>query len=299
MEQFPIQAIIPEYYFPQLKELPQAPQKLFMRGDIDRIAGTILLTVVGSRKYSPYGKQVCESLIKGLAGYPITIVSGLAIGIDAIAHQAALDAGLPTIAFPGSGLDWNVLYPAQHKKLAQKILEAGGILLSEFESNVAGAPWNFPKRNRLEAGIATMTIVIEAKEKSGTLITSRLATEYNKIVGAVPGAITAANSVGANWLLRLGAVPITNSNDILYELGFAEPGTLPFPARSAIGPGDDPSLPLNEIEEKIIHILVSPLSKETIIEITGLDAVTASIAFSTLEIKGVVKETYGLLERIQ
>jgi DNA processing protein len=287
MEQFPIQTIIPEQYFPQLKELPQAPKQLYMRGNIERIIGTTLLTVVGSRKHSHYGKQVCESLIRGLAGYPITIVSGLAIGIDAIAHQAALDANLPTIAFPGSGLNWEVLYPTQHKKLAQNILEAGGILLSEYNPDTHSMPWFFPERNRLEAGIATMTLVIEAEEKSGTLITSRLATEYNKTVGAVPGMITSPTSVGANWLLKLGAVPITDSDDILQELGFGKRGTLPLY-----------NIILNETEQKIISLLTSPLSKETIIEILSLDIVTASIAFSTLEIKGVIQETYGLIERI-
>lgn len=288
MEEYPIETINPDHYFPQLSEIPQPPKLLYVRGKLDRIIGTTLLAVVGSRNYSSYGKTVCEQLISGLRDYPITIVSGLALGIDAIAHQAALDAGLPTIAFPGSGLSWNALYPQQHKKLAYRILKEGGVLLSEFEHNTTGAYWTFPQRNRLEAGIAVMTLVIEAKEQSGTLITSRLATEYNKIVGAVPGPITSPTSIGANWLLKLGAVPITDSNDILRELGFTERGKLPFP----------PSIILNETEEKILTLLQTPQSKETIIETLGLDTITATIAFSTLEIKGIVRETYGLLERI-
>lgn len=296
MEEFPIQTIVPEQYFPQLKELPQTPKKLFMRGTLDRIIGTTFITVVGSRSYTSYGKMACQKLISGLRGYPVTIVSGLAIGIDAIAHQAALDAGLPTIAFPGSGLNWNVLYPAQNKKLAKQILESGGLLLSEFENNMGSMPWYFPQRNRLEAGIAVMTIVIEAKEKSGTLITARLATEYNKTVGAVPGPITAPTSTGANWLLKLGAVPITDSEDILKELGFELPGQLPL--RFAVASGGGDNIVLNETEEKILAVLRTPLSKETIIEILDMDPITASISFSTLEIKGVIKETYGLIERI-
>ena len=286
MEEFPIETIDPIACFPQLAEIPQPPKKLFMRGSLERIMGTTLVTVVGSRSFTPYGKMACQKLIKGLEGYPITIVSGLAIGIDAIAHEAALDAGLPTIAFPGSGLDWNVLYPVQNKKLAKRIIKEGGVLLSEFENASRGAPWTFPQRNRLEAGIAVMTIVIEAREKSGTLITSRLATEYNKIVGAVPGPIDAPASVGANWLLKLGAVPITDSDDILRELGFSPRGTLPFH-----------TIELNEAEEKIMNVLRAPLSKEAIIEMADMDLVTASIAFSTLEIKGVIKETYGLIEK--
>jgi DNA processing protein len=287
MEEFPIETIVIAETFPQLAELPQPPKTLFMRGSLARIIGTTLITVVGSRRHSSYGKYACEKLIKGLEGYPITIVSGLAIGIDAIAHQAALDAGLPTIAFPGSGLNKSVIYPSQHKKLAERILQQGGILLSEFKPETVGAPWTFPQRNRLEAGIAHMTVVIEAEEQSGTLITSRLATEYNKTVGAVPGPINSPTSVGANWLLKLGAVPITDSADILRELGFALPSTLPFP-----------TIILNDTETLIINALTSPQSKETVVGSLRLDPISAAIAFSTLEIKGLIREVYGRVERI-
>jgi DNA processing protein len=296
MEQFPIQTIIPEQYFPQLLEIPEPPKTLHMRGSLDRMVGTTLITVVGSRKYSSYGKYACETLIRGLRDYPVTIVSGLAIGIDAIAHQTAIDVGLPTIAFPGSGLQWDVLYPNQHIDLAEKILLSGGALLSEFDHTTRGAYWTFPTRNRLEAGIASMTIVIEAEPKSGTLITSRLATEYNKTVGAVPGPINSPTSIGANWLLKLGAVPITESADILRELNLQGQGTLPlWDAETHQSKGD--SIVLNEVEQQIIDALRTPLSKDTIIETLALDAITASIAFSTLEIKGVIKETYGLIQR--
>jgi DNA processing protein len=228
MQHFPIETLSIEHFFPQLKEIPNYPETLNIRGSLERIVDTTLIAIVGSRKCTPYGKQACEQLIKGLAGYPVTIVSGLAYGIDAIAHQAAIDSNIPTIAFPGSGLDWDVLYPKQNKTLAEKILRAGGVLLSEFENDHTVAPWNFPMRNRLEAGIASLIIVIEAAEQSGTLITARLGTEYNKVVGAVPGPITSETSRGANWLLKLGAVPITCSEDILRELNIDIPGELPF-----------------------------------------------------------------------
>jgi DNA processing protein len=288
MEEFPIETINALEVFPQLAEIPQPPRTLFMRGSLERIIGTVLVTVVGSRNYSSYGKYACEKLIKGLRDYPVTIVSGLAIGIDAIAHQAALDAGLPTIVFPGSGLHWDALYPRQHKKLAEAILRAGGILLSEFDHDIIGAPWTFPQRNRLEAGIAHMTLVIEAEEQSGTLITSRLATEYNKTVGAVPGPINSPTSVGANWLLKLGAVPITDSADIIRELGFQALGGLPFPN----------SIILNDTETLIINALTSPHTKEGLLETLHLDPVSGGIAFSSLEIKGVIREVYGRIERI-
>jgi len=287
MSDFPIQKIDPIVAFPQLAEIPQTPKSLNIRGTLDRTIGTKFVTVVGSRRYTSYGKNVCQSLISGLAGYPITIVSGLALGIDSIAHQAALDAGLPTIAFPGSGLDWDVLYPAQHRGLAEDILKNGGALISEYENNTRSAPWTFPQRNRLEAGISDITIIIEAEENSGTLITARLGTEYNKIVGAVPGPITSSTSYGSNWLIRRGAVPITSTKDILQELGFAE----------NISARETEYLMLNADEEKVLAILSEAKTKEEIIEELDLDANEANIIFSTLEIKGVIKETLGYIER--
>jgi DNA processing protein len=218
MDHFPIQTIPIGHYFPQLLELPQPPIQLYIRGNINSIVDTTFITFVGSRKHTDYGKRVCQNLIRGLKDYNVTIVSGLAIGIDAIAHRTAIEVGLPTIAFPGSGLAEQSVYPRQHLSLAQDILEHGGILLSELDPDEKGAPWTFPQRNRLLAGISVMTVIIEAEEKSGTLITSRLATEYNKTVGTVPGPIDSPTSFGTNELLKLGAVPITSSMDIVLEL---------------------------------------------------------------------------------
>ena len=169
--------------FPEsLKEIPQVPEKLYIVGTLPDPHAYYYLSVVGSRKYTSYGREAAERIIKGLAGYPIVIVSGLATGIDGIAHRAALDAGLLTVAFPGSGLDASVLYPRTNLALAKEIVEAGGALVSEFEPNFRAAPWTFPQRNRLMAGISQGTLVIEAEERSGTLITARLAVEYNKNV---------------------------------------------------------------------------------------------------------------------
>ncbi len=284
--QFPLLTIDACAVFPQLTELPQPPKPLTMRGSLERALGTVCLAVVGSRNYTSYGKTVCESLIKSLAGYPVTIVSGLALGIDSIAHQSALDAGLNTIAFPGSGLDWSALYPPIHRGLAKDILHSGGALLSEFPHDLKGVHWAFPQRNRLIAGISMMTLVIEAEEKSGTLITARLAIEYNKTVGAVPGPITAVTSRGTHWLLKQGAVPVTEANDILRELGLVEHSSERFA-----------HIVLNAEEERVMKALSAPKTKEALIEELGLDPARASITFSTLEIKGVINETLGLLER--
>ncbi len=185
---FEMNVLTPEYFPEKLKQIPDAPKKLYVEGVLPS-EDTKILAVVGARKHTPYGKEACEKLIAGLAGYDICIVSGLALGIDAVAHKAALDAGLKTIAVPGSGLDRSVLYPITNKRLAEEILHAGGALLSEFEPKTIAAPWTFPQRNRIMAGLADAVLVVEAELQSGTLITSKYATEYNRDVLAVPGSI--------------------------------------------------------------------------------------------------------------
>ena len=133
---------------PLLLEIPDAPKEVYVRGNLPPY-GNMCLAVVGSRNYSNYGKQVVDYLISGLRSYPISIISGLALGIDALAHEAALHAGLHTLAVPGSGLDDSVIYPRKNFGLAQKILENGGGLLSEFEPDFRATQWSFPKRNRI------------------------------------------------------------------------------------------------------------------------------------------------------
>ncbi len=198
----------------QLLEIPQPPFKLFVRGSLPKTNSKILC-IVGTREYSEYGKDVVHRLISGLEHQNICIVSGLAKGIDGLVHKKALEFGLQTIAFPGSGLDASVLYPKQHIELSRDIIKNGGGLISEFEPTSPARDWTFPMRNRLMAGISDATIVIEAKLPSGSLITTRLAHEYNRDVGAVPGDIRSELSNGPNWLLGNYAAPITCSQDIL------------------------------------------------------------------------------------
>ncbi len=200
-----------------LLEIPCPPDTLWMRGTLPP-RGTKLLAVVGSRKLSPYGRETCAYLISGLSGYPISIISGLALGADACAHEAALAAGLHTIAVPGSGLDDSVLYPRSNVGLAQKILAAGGALLSEHEPTHRAQISDFPSRNRIMAGMADTVLLIEAGEKSGTLITARLAVEYNREVLCVPHRIHDAHGVGTHQFIRLGATLISGSADILEAL---------------------------------------------------------------------------------
>ncbi|MBU6491122.1 DNA-processing protein DprA, partial [Patescibacteria group bacterium] len=155
----------------QLLEIPQLPERLWIRGALPP-AGTKMLTVVGSRAMTHYGQEACQMLISGLAGYPVSIVSGLALGVDTCAHKAALDAGLHTLAIPGSGLDDDFLYPRSNLGLANDILGAGGALVSEHEPRHTARAYDFPSRNRLMVGLADAVLVIEAGQKSGTLITA-------------------------------------------------------------------------------------------------------------------------------
>src|SRR3989338_10238649 len=203
----------------ELSYVPQPPQKLYLAGELPP-KGTTYLAVVGSRKATSYGKDVVRKLILGLKGYPIAIVSGLAVGIDALSHEAALEAGLYAVGFPGSGLSKEVFFPPTSLKLAEKILDAGGCLVSEFEPDLKAQYYTFPMRNRLVAGLSKAALIIEAQEKSGTLITARMALDYNRDVLAVPGTINSGFSKGTNNLIKQGATPITCSEDILEALGF-------------------------------------------------------------------------------
>ncbi len=269
-----------------LREIPDPPAHLYVRGTLPP-DGTKLLSVVGSRKHTAYGKDVCEHLIAGLAGTPVTIVSGLALGIDAIAHRAALAAGLPTVAFPGSGLDWDALYPATNRELARRIVREGGALVSEFEPDFRATPYAFPQRNRLMAGYAHATLVIEAAERSGTLITARLAVDYNRDVLTVPGSIFSDASRGANQLIRLGATPVRSSADILDTLGIAPDAT-----RERALPAD-----ISDGERELLELLVEPLPRDEIIQRMGIPARDANVIISSLELRGLIAEKLGVIHR--
>ena len=268
--------------FPELlRQIPDSPKKLFIEGPVP-LSKSKLLCVVGSRHYSPYGKDVCERLISGLSGYNVTIVSGLAIGMDSIAHRAAISARLDTLAIPGSGLDPSVLYPASHRALARQIVERGGTLLSEFEPNTPAAPFTFPQRNRIMAGISHATLVIEATLKSGTLITARLATDYNRDVLTVPHPIYSKTSRGPHMLLRLGATLIEKSEDILEALH------IDLKKSSSL----KRSL-LSEDERKVIDALYHPLERDVLVKILGMPAREVNVLLTAMEIKGLIAERLG------
>ena len=284
---FTIRKIPKEELPPQLLEIPQPPEFLYAVGaPLEHDAQ--YLAVVGARKYSPYGADACEQLILGLAESGIVIVSGLARGIDSIAHRAALKAGLKTVAFPGSGLGESYIYPAITLSLAKEILLAGGTLVSEFEPNQESRDWFFPQRNRLMAGIGKAVLVIEAADKSGTLITARMALDYNRDVLAVPGPITSLTSWGPNRLIRQGAVPITCSEDILEAFGRSG-ATAPLQKELPIDLTDD--------ERQVLALLSEPKSRDDIIGTFDVPAHEMNVLLSVMEIKGLILEEFGEVRR--
>ncbi len=271
----------PEEFPPQLLEIPQPPKTLYIRGSMPDPDLTYL-AIVGSRNYTSYGKDICEKLIKGLKGYPIVIVSGLALGIDSIAHRTALNVGLKTIAFPGSGLDDKVIYPKTNIFLAKEIIENRGCLISEFEPNFISTLYSFPQRNRLMAGMSKAVLIIEAEEKSGTLITARLALDYNKDVLAVPGSAFSSNSNGTNWLIKQGATPITKSDDILEALGFK----IEKPELS----DEEKYADCSNEEIMVINLLREPRERDDLIREMKMDIARANALLSIMELKELIKE---------
>ncbi len=281
-----LQLLAPADFPPLLREISDPPKQLYLRGKLPSF-GHKWLSVVGSRAMTTYGKQACHHLIEGLRGYPIAIVSGLAYGVDAEAHKTALDAGLTTVAVPGSGLDWDVLYPKANIGLAREILKSGGTLLSEFKPDQKATDYTFPQRNRIMAGLSHATLVIEAKEKSGSLITAKLVTEYNRELLVVPGSIFSAESKGTHQFLRLGATAVTSPEDILIVLGIAK--------RS--GPTSLSELrdDLSEDERRVFEIIHTPVPRDSLIEALELPITDANVLLSTMEIKGLIVEELGVV----
>lgn len=268
-----------------LAEINDPPKELWIEGGLNLVdEEKVFLTVVGSRRASTYGTEVVQTLIAALAGQPVVIVSGLAIGIDTITHKAALKADLPTLAVPGSGLDRDVLHPSSNIKLADEIVASGGALLSELEPKCPAGIHTFPKRNRLMAGMSKAVLIIEAGKNSGTLITARLATDYNRDVLAVPGSIFHPGAQGTNALIRDGATPITSGDDLLTALGFKLNSEKPATERTDLSP-----------EEKIIVDLlaVEPLVRDDLIRASGLDTSAANTLLAVMEIKGLIREVLG------
>lgn len=272
--------------FPSLlSEIPDPPKALYLRGELPSPVHT-LLTVVGSRHMSRYGSDVCEYLIKGLAGYPIAIVSGLALGIDGVAHKSALKVGLTTIAVPGSGLSDEALYPRAHLGLAREIVEAGGALLSEMEPEERATPYGFPKRNRIMAGMSHATLIIEAGEKSGTLITARLASEYNRELLIVPHSIFSEGGAGGHIFMKIGATPVRYPDDILEALSI-----------ESKEPEHASSPTLTSEEKEVYELLTEPKERDTLIRELHIKTADANVLLARMELRGLIVESMGEIRK--
>ncbi len=284
MSTVPLRQLLREEFPALLAEIPQPPKTLWAVGNLPP-PNLALIAVVGSRQYTTYGKQAVEQLISGLSGYPVGIISGLALGIDALAHEAAMKAGLYTLAVPGSGLGERVIYPATNRRLAQRIVEAGGGLMSELSPETRAAQWTFPQRNRIMAGMCAATLLIEAGEKSGTLITARMAVDYNRELLVVPGSIFSPTSRGCHQFLKLGAIPVTSSADILDALNI-EQTTTETKAMDASTLSPEAILVLTHLSE--------PTDRDTLITRLQLPTAAANIVLMQVELEGHIVAEGGI-----
>jgi len=271
----------------QLLEIPQPPERLWLRGALPP-PGHKLLTVVGSRAMTRYGQEACERLIVGLAGYPVSIVSGFALGVDTCAHKAALAAGLHTLVVPGSGLADDVIYPRSNRPFVREVLEKGGGFLSEYSPETPSRVYFFPERNRLMVGLSDAVLVVEAGPKSGTLITARLASEYNRDLLCIPHRIGDPHAFGPHLFVRLGATLVAESTHILEALGIT-------PRENAMheAPRD-----LEDAELVIWNMLDEPKTRDEILRGANERVGEMLTSLIALELRGLIKEEFGAWRRI-
>jgi len=259
---------------PLLRAIHDPPVGLFLRGGSEpEILSRPAVAVVGARACSGYGASVARSVGRDLAAAGLVVVSGLARGVDAEAHRGALEGAGATVAVLGCGIDRD--YPAAHAELARRVADAG-LIVSEYAPGVEPAPWRFPARNRIVAGLCASTVVVEARERSGALITADLALEEGREVFAVPGEITSALSTGTNTLLKLGAAPLTSAADVLASFGIE-----PEPA-----PGE---------QSPLLELL--PASADELVGKTGLGADEIARVLVELELEGRVVVSEGVYRR--
>lgn len=271
------------HYPALLKELPDPPAVLFIRGSLrtndERFA------MVGTRKTTPYGKQLATDFAGALASQGLTIVSGLALGTDSFVHEATLNAGGITIAVLGSGVDRSSLYPRAHHDLAERIIAHGGAIISEYPPGFLPTPYSFPARNRIIAGLCRATLVTEAPVSSGALITARAALDYNREVMAIPHPITSVAGAGTNLLIKQGAQVVLSPPDVLELLNIQTIEKTVEPIEPQ-GLSDTENQVLSKLQGDALHI--DRLSKES-----GLPSAVVATTLLMLEMKGLVRNTGG------
>jgi DNA processing protein len=262
----------------RLRKIHDPPPGLFVRGSAElTLLDAPCVAVVGARACSAYGTTVAAELARGLARAGVVVVSGLARGVDGAAHRGALEAG-STVAVLGCGIDRD--YPRAHRLLAASIVERG-LILSEYPPGVEPAPWRFPARNRIVAGLCDATVVVEARERSGALITADLALDEGREVLAVPGEITSLLSKGTNHLLRLGAVPVTCLSDVLAVIGVERPSAEP----ASLEP---------RLETIRAVVADGPAAADELVRKTGRAPGDIAAALMELELAGAVVHADGL-----
>jgi DNA processing protein len=279
-------AIDPEYPA-LLREIPEPPPVLFALGSLALLERPAV-AIVGSRDHSPYGAEVARELAWSAASAGLAVVSGMARGLDAVAHTAALDAGGGTIGVLGNGLD--VIYPTANRELYQRVA-ASGLLLTEFPPGERPNAGSFPRRNRLISGLARVTVVVEAAEGSGALITAGTALDQGREVMVVPGNITSASSVGANRLIRDGAAPLLSSDDLLEQYPEAV-----RPPKGAGSPPPTKPLPqgIGADHRAVANLLgTEPVLLDDLVGRSGRPPQQLLAALCALEIAGVVEQTAG------
>jgi DNA processing protein len=271
-----------EAYPQRLKEIDQPPPVLYIRGEYlpdDLFA----VAIVGTRRATPYGRQITEELAAFLAVNGMTVISGLARGVDAIAHQTALKSGGRTIAVLGSGVD--KIYPPEHRALAEQMMEHGAII-SDYAPGTPPDASNFPPRNRIISGLSLAVVVIEAGETSGALITAEFAAEQGREVFAVPGSILAPQSKGTNKLIQQGALPLLSVNDLMQALDVA---------RVSEHKAARKIMPTDAIEAKLLSVLTNePLHVDEIRNQSELPIEKVSASLALMELKGMVRQVGGM-----
>lgn len=287
MQDYPIATILQKdsVYPEALRTIPDPPQTLYIRGELVQALAMPCVAIVGTRRCTSYGKRAAAYITRDLTRAGICIISGMAFGIDAVAHQAALEERGATVAVLGTGIDDSSLYPRAHMGLARRILESGGAIISEYAPGTPGYKDNFPARNRIVAGLCRMTVVIEAPFQSGARITARLALEYNREVGAVPGPLFTKQSEGSNDLIAQGALCVRSADDILQALDIAKQADVEVDVHF--------SSPEEKTIARILQGADMPLSLDKIIEQSTLNASQALSLISMLQLQGRVKDMGG------
>lgn len=266
-----------------LKEIPTPPPLLYVQGELQE-ADQWAVAVVGTRRLTSYGRQVTQDIVAGLVRHNITIISGLARGIDAVAHKTAVELGGRTIAVLGSGLD--AIYPTEHRQLAHSIAHGHGALISEYGLGVQPEAKNFPPRNRIISGLSLGVLVVEAAERSGALITVNFAAEQNRDVFAVPGNINSPTSKGPNRLIQQGARLVTGVEDILEELNI-----------HMVAEHTAVQMALPETAEEIAlyaHLSSQPVHIDDLSRASGLPTGMVSSTLTIMELKGMVRQVGGM-----